>query len=68
MCSESLISEFELIDIKSGELFILVFYLVNGDFGFFIDYIIGISCVKSCVSGVVVDFDNDMDLDVYMVC
>ena len=66
--SESLISEPELIDIKSGELPTPVFHLVNGDSGFSIDHTTGISRAKSCVSGVAADFDNDMDLDVYMAC
>lgn len=57
-----------MINMFDVELFILVFYLLNGDFGFSLNYGVGLSDVVSCVSVAVVDFDNDMDLDIYMVC
>jgi len=57
-----------MINLEDSELPTPVFHLVNGNSGYSIDYSTGISNAQSCVSGAAADFDNDMDLDVYMVC
>lgn len=58
----------DMVNIKNSELPTPMFHLVNGNSGFSIDHTTGIARAKSCVSGVAADFDNDMDLDVYMAC
>lgn len=62
------VSEPEMINLRNNELPTPMFHMVNGDNGFTVDYSTGISQAESCVSAVAADFDNDMDLDVYMAC
>lgn len=57
-----------MFNLSDAELPAPVYHLENGSTGYTIKYTSGISAAESCVSGVAADFDNDMDLDVYMAC
>ncbi|BFM05557.1 CRTAC1 family protein [Halioxenophilus aromaticivorans] len=57
-----------LINIDNGDMPASLFHLENSNSGFSAQYRTGISNLESCVSGVAADFDNDMDLDIYLAC
>lgn len=62
------VSEPVMINMKGNEAPLAVRHLVNSNSGYSLDYSTGIGAAKSCVSGVAADFDNDMDLDIYLAC
>ncbi|MVF13315.1 hypothetical protein FT643_14325 [Ketobacter sp. MCCC 1A13808] len=62
------VSEPVMINMLDAELPTPAFYLLNGDSGFSLNHGAGLSDAVSCVSAAAADFDNDMDLDIYMAC
>lgn len=58
----------EMKNLRNIEVPTAAQHLVNTDAGFVVDNSTGLAAAVDCVSAVAVDFDNDMDLDLYMAC